>query len=132
MMSYKYGINGYDLNWENVESLEDYCFDCMKEMVRNNLNSLAELPEDYECQNHTHVYFEHKTVSTEPYVTTAMQFEEWVKKIVNGGAKPLTEVLDWYIVHDTNTNFVELYGEVPDEYLTEEYRKERDEAEARE
>lgn len=129
-MSYKYGTNGNDLNWEAVQCLNWYCLDCedikfeikqsiLKTVdqyipvfgyVKDRIDDLVdEIMRNVECEGHTHIYCQENL--------------DLQQLLVEG--KTLDEVCEWYIVHDTNGNFVGLVGDVPDDYLTEEYLEER-------
>lgn len=129
-MSYKYGTNGNDLNWDAIMELYDYCLDCeeLKQELKENIlkaldpyfffnleekvdNFIDDLMCEYECSNHTHIYS-----------PVEIDFELLYRE-----GKTIEDITSWYIVHDTNGNFVTLVGDVPDDYLTEEYIRERDE-----
>lgn len=135
-MSYKYGLNGNDLNWDEVLTLNEFCVECsenLHELEKDLYNTLKQhgfdndftrdiidqCVEEYnyhrECEGHTHCYF---AKTDEEYTT-----EDIIKA---GGIEKLA---DYGLFHDTNGNFVSTFGNVPDRFFTEEYIKERDEAE---
>lgn len=99
-MSKKYGTNMNDLDLDMIDCLNEFCLDCAPELVR------GEDPESLLCEGHCTVY----------YPDDQLDVAEFVKS-----GKSLKDVVDWYILHDTNTNFVSLVGDVPLEYLTADY-----------
>lgn len=119
-MSYRYGLNGNDLNWDSMMFLNHF----YEELELDIFNKEIELDEDgyipegviesYMDGNPTMIYYKGEELD--------------IQKVLEEGKK-IDAYLDWYIIHDTNGNFVTFIGDVPDEYLTEEYIKERDEAE---
>jgi hypothetical protein len=119
-MSYKWGTNGNDLDWDSVTCLNQF----IEEIEIAIHEGEAELGEDgYPTDdwymsmsdgNPTYIYYPGKEIDIQELLTTG---------------KKLNDLLDWFIVHDTNGNFVTLVGDVPDDYLTEEYIQERKEAE---
>ena len=131
-MSFKYGTNGNDLNWDNILELYEYCLECDTNVAdfKNNLVAYLEdyLPNeavdevvelasehyDYnlQCEGHTHVY------------SNLDKEEFWA---MYRGKNRFSDG-NWFIVRNTNYNSVDLIGNVPDKYLTEEYLAERAEA----
>lgn len=129
-MSYKYGTNGNDVNWDAVESLHMYCLDCISQEVelktdlqqvmrKYHINragasavmdaAMEALVHTGECCGHTHVY-------CPSGVNLQLLFRR---------GRKLETVVPWYILHDTNGNFVKFVGHVPDEYMSEDYKAER-------
>jgi hypothetical protein len=131
-MSYKYGTNGNDLDWSAVECLNSYCVEC-RQVVREFVEEVRELCErygfsDFETDNLTstaedsirsEVHCEGHTIIYSP-----LDGDDFWDMFAGKKSFPGQE---WHIVHNTNNNFVDLIGDVPDEYLTKEYRAERDE-----
>lgn len=119
-MSYKWGTNGNDLDWDAMMFLNSF----MEDLELAIFNGEIELDEDgyvpedvyegYSDSNPTVIYYKGEELD--------------IQEILKNGEK-IDKYLDWYIVHDTNGNFVSLVGDVPDEYLTEDYINERNEAE---
>lgn len=121
-MSYKYGTNGYDLNWDAVICLNEICLDCeayifeqekiaskyQEECLKEDCAFDREL--EHICENHTLVYYPGESLD--------------IQKMLKAGKK-LEDCLPWFIVHDTNTNFVGTFGNVPDKYFTDEYLEEK-------
>jgi hypothetical protein len=122
-MSYKYGTNGNDLNWDMVMFLHTYT----EELELAIFNGEAELDED---GNVTDQFYEGLADSnpTVVYYKSKDGKELDIQNLLANGEK-IDNYCEWYIVHDTNDNFVNLVGEVPDDYLREEYIAERNEAE---
>ncbi len=139
-MSYAYGLNGNDIDWEAIESMAgiyEYCMECdkaihaIKQSVKDVLNSsnhkfddesieqILDLVEerftfDNECEGHRRCYYYHSGSSfTIAHIIAA------------GGIQKLAM---WGIIHDTNGNFVSTFGKVPDKIFTTDYLEERDEA----
>lgn len=119
-MSYKWGTNGNDLNWEMIEFLNMLNEDLELAIFRGE----AELDEDGEV---TEKFYQDMQDSNPTMIYYAGE-QHNIQEILKKGEK-LDNYVDWYIVHDTNDNFVTLVGNVPDEYLTESYIHERNEAE---
>lgn len=130
-MSFRYGTNGNDLNWDAVMSLYEYCLTCeeirfgLREKIRAVLEEYFVLDLDDEIENFVDnlmcdyaICEGHERI----YSPVEIDFSELVRE-----GKTIDEVTPWYIWHDTNSNFVHLIGDVPDEYLTEEYIRERNE-----
>ena len=119
-MSYKWGTNGNDLNWDMVTFLNEF----IEEIEIAIHEGEAELDDDgyptdewymgMSDSNPTYIYYPGEQLDIQSILATSDKIDNHV---------------DWYIVHDTNSNFVSLVGSVPDEYLTEEYIQERNEAE---
>lgn len=130
-MSYRYGTNGNDLNWESVDSLYQYCLTCeefvyeLKQKIKNVIEEYFGCIDDWLINNFVDDLMETHSVC-EGHVWVYSPIEINFEKLLKEG-KTIESTVPWCIYHDTNSNFVELYGEVPDEYLTEEYIKERDE-----
>lgn len=119
-MSYKWGTNGNDLNWDAMQFLDYF----IEELEIAIFEGEAEFDEDG-CVSDE--YYQGISDSNPTYIYYDSNEKIDIQEILRQGKK-IDEILDWYIVHDTNDNFVKLVGEVPDEYLTEDYIKERDEA----
>jgi hypothetical protein len=117
-MSYRRGANGNDLHWDSVTFLNYFIEDVELAIF----NGEAELYEDG-CV--TDDFYENVSDSNPTYIYYKGDLD--IQKILKNGEK-IDEYLDWYIIHDTNDNFVTLVGDVPDYYLTEEYIQERSEA----
>lgn len=138
-MSYKYGLNGNDLNWDAIicGGMNEFCVECEENLhnaitrVKDELSMLgfidAESADDIleiisndfydktECDGHTTCYYK----SDRDFTT-----EEIIRA---GGIEKLAE---YGIFHDTNDNLVGTFGDVPDSIFTEKYIAERDETEA--
>jgi len=130
-MSYKYGTNGNDLNWDAVIFLNEVCQECaiqeyelreeLKEVVKqysydwenheDYINDLVyDIIESWECTGHTKIYYPGHALD--------------INLLLEGGKK-INDVTPWHIAHDTNSNFVDLVGPVPDDYLTDDYIRDR-------
>lgn len=119
-MSYKWGINGNDIEWSMLEGANFFIL----ELERAILDGEAELDEEgyvteefhmaVSDSNPTWVYYGDKEIDPQEFLSSG---------------KHITEVTDWAIVHHTNDNGIDLLGAVSDDYLTEEYRRDRDEHE---
>lgn len=120
-MSYRYGLNGNDLDWDAMMFLHSF----MEEVEISIHNNEAELDED---GNITDSWYEGICNSNPTYIYYGGE-ELNIQDLLDSGKK-MGDYKDWFIVHDSNDNFVTFVGDVPDKYLTEEYIKERDEAEA--
>ena len=119
-MSYKYGLNGNDLNWDAMMFLESF----VEEFEISIFNKEVELNEDGEVEDGVYESFMDGNPTIVYYKGETLDIQKILKD-----DKQLEDYLEWYIAHDTNGNFVYFQGDVPDEYLTEEYIKERDEEE---
>jgi hypothetical protein len=119
-MSYRYGLNGNDINWDEMMFLN--CFIEEEELAIH--DGEAELDEDGYVTDDYHM----GVMDGNPTMIYYSGEQLDIQKILNEG-NTIDNYLDWYIVHDTNDNFVTFVGNVPDKYLTEEYIKDRDEAE---
>lgn len=119
-MSYKWGMNGNDLNWDSMMSLNYFT----EELEIAIFEGEAELDEDGYVTDEYHMAVSDSNPTMIYYDGEELDIQQILKD-----GKKLDDMLDWYIVHDTNGNFVNFVGEVPDEYLTEEYIQERNEAE---
>jgi hypothetical protein len=119
-MSYRYGLNGNDLNWDEIQFLNCFYEDLELALHRGEieLDEDGNIPDDVIDGvidgNPTMIYYKGDILDIQQLLSED---------------KKLDDVLDWFIVHDTNGNFVYFVGDVPDDYLTEEYIKERNEAE---
>ena len=144
-MSYKWGMNGNDLNWEAIEFLKIHCASCLEyykdKVCKYDCEDSAEYI-DFICAgcgdecNCTSPYIHdgknycEECVYAEQYCEghtlyyTNINKERFLE--LHHGAK-LKEG-EWLIWQDTNSNFAGFIGEVPDEYLTEDYIEERDKA----
>lgn len=125
-MSYKWGLNGNDLNWEAVQFLNSYCPICAEAYNDTTLKGddmYDLLDEDCTCDEH-----HEEEIYCEGHVLYYTELSESHFLSVYNGGIPLKED-EWIIKHDTNDNWVRLIGQVPDEYLTEDYINERNEAE---
>jgi hypothetical protein len=118
-MSYRYGLNGNDIDWSEMEFLNSF----IEELELAIFEGEAELDEDGYV---TDEYYEGVSDSNPTYIYYKGDID--VQSILIDGKK-IDDYLDWYIIHDTNDNFVTFIGDVPDKYLTEEYIAERNEAE---
>jgi len=137
-MSYKYGLNGNDLNWDAIITggFGEFCIECSDNLYRIEENVKCALDSDFftegqidtiidtvreefyyqnDCDGHTRCYYR----ADSEYTT-----EEIIQA---GGIEKLAE---YGIFHDTNDNFVDAFGEVPDSIFTEKYIAERDGVEA--
>jgi hypothetical protein len=124
-MSYKYGINGNDLNWEAIEFLNTYCPICIEHYNNITLkgDDMYDLLDD-DCTNDEPY---HEEIMCEGHILYYTRLEESQFLNAYSGTIPLKDD-EWVIKHDTNDNFIRLVGNVPDEYLTEQYIQERDNA----
>jgi hypothetical protein len=119
-MSYKYGLNGNDIEWSEMEFLNQFYEEIELDIFNGEieLDEYGDIPEglfeSYLDGNPTMIYYSGDRLD--------------IQKVLAEGKK-IDEYLDWYIIHDTNDNFVTFVGDVPDKYLTEQYIAERDEAE---
>lgn len=119
-MSYKYGINGNDLNWDEMMFLNSF----IEELELDIFNGKIKLDEDgyapegvyegYSDSNPTMIYYDGEEIN--------------IQAMLKDGKK-IDDYINWYIIHDTNDNFVSLIGDVPDKYLVDEYIAERNEYE---
>ena len=121
-MSYRFGLNGNDLNWEMFEFLPHF----VPELEYAIINGEAELDED---GNITDEYYQGVMDGNPRMVYYKAEKELNLAEIVEAG-EHLEEHVEFAIIHDTNDNFVSLIGEVPDDYFTEQYLEEKAEAEA--
>lgn len=121
LMSYRYGLNGNDLDWDSMMFLKSFT----EEVELAIFNGEAELDED---GNVTDQWYDSMMDGNPTHIFYKADQDLDIQQILKDGKK-IDEYLDWYIIHDTNDNFVTFIGEVPDDYLTEEYIKERNEAE---
>lgn len=117
-------ITGNDLIMEEIENLITYCYQfesqvhsmrksLIKALKENYVNlevtrevletAIEKLEENHCCENHILIY-----------VPKEVEFE----KIFQTN-KTLEKVVDWAIIHDTNTNVVNLIGKVPENYIKE-------------
>lgn len=109
-MIYKF-LNGNDLNWDEMMSLNYFVEDIEIAIF----NGEAETDEDgniasdyYDGMmdgNPTVIYYDGEDIN--------------IQNILESGDK-LINHLDWFIVHDTNDNFVTFEGDVPKKYLLQE------------
>jgi hypothetical protein len=118
-MGYRYGLNGNDLNWDAMMFLDSF----IEELELAIFEGEAELNEDGYVTDDFHMGI---TDSNPTYIYYEGDID--VQGILSEGKK-IDDYLDWYIIHDSNNNFVTFIGNVPDEYLTAEYIAERNEAE---
>ncbi len=125
-MSYKWGLNGNDLNWEAIEFLKIHCPICIEHY--NNMTLKGDDMYDLLDEDCTNDEPYQEEVMCDGHVLYYTELEESHFLSVYSGAIPLKDD-EWIIKQDTNDNFVRLIGQVPDEYLTEEYIKDRNEAE---
>lgn len=120
-MSYKWGLNGNDLDWDSMMFLRYFNEDLELALFRGEieLDEDGNIPDDvyesYDDGNPTTIYYK-------------ADEDLDIQQILTDGKK-IDEYLDWYIIYDSNGNFVTFVGDVPDDYLTEEYINERNEAE---
>lgn len=119
-MSYRYGLNGNDLDWDAMMYLNHFCEELELAIFEGDANldedgyPTEEWYQGMQDSNPTMIYYK-----GDIDVQEVLQKDE-----------KIDQYLDWYIIHDTNDNFVTFVGDVPDDYLTEEYIQERNEAEA--
>lgn len=115
-MSYLYGVNGNDLDWESVVFLENH----VEELELAIFEGEVELDEEGNIADE----FYEGVMDSNP---TMIYYKEKIdiQQILKNG-KLIDDYVAWHIIHDTNGNFVTLVGDVPDDYLTNEYIKERD------
>lgn len=120
-MSYKYGLNGNDLNWDSMMFLKSFCDDLEMAVF----NGDVKLDEDgYVSDSDYEGYMD----SNPTIIYYKSDDDLDIQQILNDGKK-IDDYIDWYIIHDTNGNFVYTVGDVPEEYFTEEYLTEKAEAE---
>lgn len=119
-MSYKWGLNGNDLNWDAVTCLNSFIL----ELELAIMDGTAELDEDGNVSDSFYMGIQDSNPTVVYYPGNEVSFAE-----VKNSGKHLLDFVPWFLNHDTNTNFVQAVGEVPDEYYTEEYLKEKREAE---
>lgn len=117
----KSGLNGNNLEWSEFDFLQSF----IPQLEEDILNGEAELDED---GNVTDEYYESVTNSNPTYIYYKGDIN--VQEVFKSD-EPLHEVLDWYIIHDTNGNFVSTVGDVPDKYFTDDYLEEIKEKEGR-
>lgn len=120
-MSYRYGLNGNDLNWDEMMYLNNF----IEDLELAIFNGEVELDEDGYVSEEDHTAFSDSNPTVIYYKGEELDIQNILKE-----GKKIDEYLDWYIIHDTNDNFVTFVGDVPNDYLAEEYIKERDENEA--
>lgn len=110
------GLSGNDLNWESVVFLENH----VEELELAIFEGEVELDEDGSISDEFYesIMYSNPTMI---YYKQEVNIQQMLKE-----GKLLDDCVDWYIIHDTNGNFVTLVGNVPDDYLTDEYIKERD------
>lgn len=129
-MSFRYGTNGNDLNWDMVMSLYQYCLTCeeIKFEIKQKIKAIVE--EYFTRADNLIDSFINELMSEHAYCEGHIWLYSPVKldfdKLIQEG-RTIEEIVPWAIFHDTNNNFVSLYGDVPDDYLTPEYIQERDE-----
>lgn len=116
-MSYKFGLNGNDLNWDKVTCLNSMTL----ELEQAILEGVAELDED---GNVTDQYYQSVSDMNPTIIYYSGEVVEL--KDVKESDKPFLEFVPWFLIHDTNDNSVQFEGDIPDEYLTDEYIQERD------
>ncbi|ATO48614.1 hypothetical protein P4V86_03665 [Brevibacillus laterosporus] len=120
-MSYKYGLNGNDLNWDAVTCLNSFTL----ELEQAILHGEAELDDEGNVTDRYYQSVSDMNPTIVYYPGDAIEFKD-----VAGSGKNFLEFVPWFLTHDTNSDFVQANGEVPDEYYTEEYLKDKREAEA--
>lgn len=120
-MSYKWGLNGNDLEWDSMMFLKNF----IEEIELAIFNNEVDKDED---GNISDEWYDSMMNCNPTYIYYDDVKELDIQQILKDGKK-IDEYLDWYIIHDTNDNFVTFVGNVPDDYLKEEYIKERNEAE---
>lgn len=123
-----YGTNGSDLNWDLVGSLYSHCLDCMEAEERFS-RSLIRFLKDNGLTDQAIKY-----IADDALEACREQLECTGHRILYSpldkdnfwdmyyGRKKFNK--DWYIIHDTNTNFVTLVNNVPAGYLTKRYLEE--------
>lgn len=119
-MSYKWGVNGNDLEWSAIEELNSF-------LPELEVAIFEEEAEFDQYGNVTDEYYEGISDSnpTVVYYKGNINIQRMLKE-----GKKIEDLADWFIIHDTNGNHVTLVGDVPDDYLTEDYIKDRNKEEA--
>ena len=126
-MSYRYGLNANDLNWDVVAYLDETCLDCPE-------------AED-EIWNHVETAIAR---ALDNYMSDAYRTaERWIKVLKEQDPYPVSEEIvcenhvikytgqdddghEFAIYVDGNTNSVDTEGDVPDECFEADYLAERD------
>lgn len=121
-MSVKYGVNGNDLDWESMEGLNSFILELEQAIATGE----AEFDDDGSI---TDEYYQ-GVMDGNPRIAYYDGEGIDIQKIINEG-NTIEDYIEWAIIHDTNGNFVTLIGNVPDEFFTEEYIRERNEAEGK-
>ena len=119
-MSYKYGLNGNDIDWDAMQFLNYFNEDFELALF----NGEVETDEDGNIPDEVYDAFQDANPTFIYYKGDDIDVQQLLKE-----GKKIDSLLDWYIVHHTNSNFVAFVGDVPDDYLREEYIQERNEAE---
>lgn len=120
-MSYRYGLNGNDLDWDAMMFLKSFVMDLERAIFEGEV----ELDEDgYVSDSDYEGYMDGNPTMVYYQADEDLDIQSILKE-----RRTIDDYIDWYIIHDTNGNFVTFVGDVPDKYLTEEYIQERDEAE---
>lgn len=120
-MSYRYGLNGNDINWDEMMFLNSF----VEDLELAIFNGEVELDEDGYVSDEDHMAFGDSN-PTVVYYKADKDLD--IQELLKNGEK-IDNYVEWYLVHDTNDNFVTAVGDVPEKYFTEEYLAEKAEAE---
>ena len=138
-MSYKYGLNGNDLNWDMILTvgMSEFCVECEENLhyaiicVKDELSMLgfldAESADDI-LEIISNDFYDHTACDGHTTCYYRADSEYTTEEIIQAGG--IEKLAEYGIFHDTNDNFVDTFGDVPNSIFTEKYIAERNEAEA--
>jgi len=133
-MSYKYGLNGNDLDWDMILTggMGDFCVQC-KESIYNILESVkCDLSADFFSKDSIDTILDcvqeefYNNGSCDGHITCYYKSDKdfTAEEIIKAGG--IEKLAEYGIFHDTNDNLVSTFGDVPDSIFTERYIAERD------
>ena len=109
----KFNTNGNDINWDEVLNLNNYVEDLELGIFNGDIVLEADgRVSDFDWEGI------HDSNPTIVYYKAEQDIN--IQQLLNN-RDTIDNHVDWYIVHDTNGNHVTLIGNVPHEYLTEDF-----------